>query len=137
MSYNCIGLSPKINIEMPEILKADYLKLNPKEQVRHTREHIRFHEANPGVSFHCTSFIWKPIWAFVTQVCSEVLTEYQIKYGYYNGSAMVDEDAVERMVFLLDIQIALGNHTRYECLEAKALEDFVEFLAQCGGFIIM
>ena len=62
------------------------------------------------------------MWVYVCDVCAYVMNPNHIDAGDSNSGYKIDQPTVDRMVEKLQIEIALGNHKKYETSHTKELK---------------
>ena len=99
MGMDVFGLKPKMNTEMPKVLKDmpegegwfdAYNKMSEEEQDAYIKAKYKHEEDNPGVYFRNNVWYWRPLWDYV---CKNVtsLTEEDHVNGHSNSGWQISE----------------------------------------------
>ena len=135
MGFDLHGEDPKINKgfdEYPVYGKYNFMpwgdkekdfKENPELQELYFKEMDQYEEDNPGVYFRNNVWWWRPLWAFVCEVCDDILDDSDIEAGGWNDGKIISEDKATRIAGRLDALIEDGTVKQYEVsYEASRLE---------------
>ena len=123
MGFDVYGIKPIENTVKPEILKKDWYKLEKQEEKdKYFEAKNKYEEENPGQYFRNNVWWWRPLWVYVCDVCAYVMNPNHIDAGDSNSGYKIDQPTVDRMVEKLQIEIALGNHKKYETSHTKELK---------------
>jgi N-acetyl-gamma-glutamylphosphate reductase len=89
-----------------------------------------------GDYFRANVWYWRPIWSFVCEVCSDILTEEDFKRGQYNDNHLIEEDRAKDIAKRLreKMDLAREKQKQYET-EAPNKEKFNKMLEDAGNFI--
>ena len=123
MGFDVSGINPKANTVKPKILKQDWRKLDEKAKDKYIASDKKYQKENPGIYFRNNVWWWRPLWAYVCEICEDVMTEDNLTAGDYNDGKIIPEEIVQRMVEKLMVEIALENHTKYEKRHTEALKE--------------
>ena len=134
MGFDVYGLEPKINTAEPEILNKNWSEFSEEEQELYWEEKNKFEKENPGIYFRNNVWWWRPLWEYVCEVCEDVMSPEDIGAGGDNSGSEIVEDTVQRMVDKLIIEIALGNHVKYQEHYEKELRELPDYTCHyCDG----
>tara|TARA_Y100000310_G_C20467098_1_gene708181 strand:- start:212 stop:772 length:561 start_codon:yes stop_codon:yes gene_type:complete len=114
MGYDVYGINPQETVEKPEILNKDWTKLGKKQTDKYFEAMQQHQDENPGVYFRNNVWWWRPLWDYVCEICEGVMSKEDMEAGGSNSGYEIDENTIECMLIKLRIEIALGNHKRYE-----------------------
>lgn len=114
MGFDIYGLQPVINTERPSILYKDYLDLDEKERDIYRDENHKFEEENPGIYFRNNNWWWRPLWDYIVENCSDILSEKEIRSGGFNDGAEIPKHKVDKIVEVLEKLIDKREHLKYE-----------------------
>ena len=114
MGFDIYGLQPVINTEKPSILYKDYFDLDDKEMDIYRDENHKFEEENPGIYFRNNNWWWRPLWNYIVENCSDILSEKEIRSGGFNDGAEIPKHKVDKIVEVLEKLIEKGEHLKYE-----------------------
>ncbi len=142
MGFDIHGLNTTINKEKPEILTSmetkdgwrdwkKFEKLTDKQKDAYWKADDEYNEANPGIYFRNNNWWWRPLWDYVCEVCEDVMSGEDIEAGYSNSGNQLDEHLLERMLVKLQIEIALGNHIKYEKAYKEKLDSLPLQTCEC------
>tara|TARA_Y100001973_G_C5144914_1_gene304920 strand:+ start:409 stop:912 length:504 start_codon:yes stop_codon:yes gene_type:complete len=166
MGMDVFGLKPKMNTEMPKVLKdmpegKDWLdaynKMSKKQKEIYYKAKNKHYEDNPGVYFRNNVWYWRPLWDYV---CKNVtsLTEEDHTNGHSNSGWQISETKAITIAGVLYAMLESGAVKEAERLhfdESKAqaeadpddnfptypfseenVREFAIFCEESGGFEI-
>tara|TARA_R100000008_G_C3585283_1_gene171759 strand:+ start:1359 stop:1856 length:498 start_codon:yes stop_codon:yes gene_type:complete len=164
MGFDLSGINPQIN--KPETDYKYYKEdvwahdLPEKDRKKYFKEMNEYHEANPGVYFRNNVWWWRPLWNFVCDKCSDILTEDDFQAGGYNDGWEISPKKAYKLGIKLKKLIEDGDVDSYEKDYKKHREElaesededvkflsnypfskdnvdsFADFCLQSGGFVI-
>lgn len=87
---------------------------------------------------------WRPLWDYCLEVSPQIAGKVGGD-GHYNGGAGLDEADSRRLAMVLRGEIESGRTAEYAARYAKKndpfsvenVQEFAEFLENCGGFEIL
>ena len=123
MGYDVYGVNPQELVKKPEILHKDWTKLGKKKTDKYFEAMQQHQDENPGVYFRNNVWWWRPLWDYVCEICEDVMSPEDIDAGHSNSGYEIDENTIECMLIKLRIEIALGNHKKYEDIYIKRLNE--------------
>jgi hypothetical protein len=126
MGYDVYGINPKINIDKPAILNKNVWDLEGEDRNAYFEADEEWNNANKGVYFRNNVWYWRPLWDYVCEVCEDVMSQEDIEAGWSNSGTEISASTIDRMTDKLMVEIALGNHFKYEEKYAKDLEESEE-----------
>ena len=98
MGFDLSGMNPKVNTEPSKLVaevkknwSQNYDALNEGEKNQYHEEYTKWQENNPGLYFRANVWGWRPLWAYVYSLCSDVLTEEEYESCSYNDGAEISE----------------------------------------------
>ena len=104
MGMDVYGLKPKMNTEMPKAVKdmpegKDWIdafnKMSEEQKDTYYEAKDKHYEDNPGVYFRNNVWYWRPLWAFICDTCSNILTNKDME----NGKLEISSDGLARITF--------------------------------------
>jgi len=136
MGFDLYGERPTIKegTVKPKEINWDTATQNEKEIYWEAQD--KFRAENPGDYFRANVWSWRPIWSFVCEVCSDILTEEDFKRGQYNDNHLIEEDRARDIAKRLreKMNLARERQKQYET-EAPAKEKFNKMLEDAGRYI--
>ena len=166
MGMDVFGLKPKMNTEMPKVLKdmpegKDWIdafnKMSKEQKDIYYEAKDKHYEDNPGVCFRNNVWYWRPLWDYV---CKNVtsLTEEDHTNGHSNSGWQISEEKAITIAGVLYAMLESGAVKEAERLhfdESKAqaeadpddnfptypfseenVREFAIFCEESGGFEI-
>jgi hypothetical protein len=87
-----------------------------------------------GEYFRNNCWWWRPLWDYVCDICSDILTEKDHRAGHYNDGHLIESERAERIANRLRAMCANGKVLDFE-REYKAHMESVpdEICNLCGG----
>ena len=113
MGFDIYGVAPVEHTPKP-VSEKDFTDMNDQEKNEYYKALNQFEEENPGAYFRNSVWWWRPLWYYVCKVCEAVMTKKQMLMGTHNSGNTIDEETVEKMIIILEQQIADGLHKEYE-----------------------
>ena len=113
MGFDVSGLNPKIRLEKPLILSSNNIKTD-EQRKEYNKAYDDYYTINKGIYFQNNVWFWRPLWDYVCAVCADVMSEDNMNAGGNNSGTEIPEEVTSKMARNLMIDIALGNHIRYE-----------------------
>tara|TARA_R100000234_G_C4841802_1_gene111408 strand:- start:15 stop:503 length:489 start_codon:yes stop_codon:yes gene_type:complete len=161
MGMDVYGLKPKINTEMPKVLKDmpegedwldAFIKMSRKEKEIYHKAKDKHYEDNPGVYFRNNVWYWRPLWDYVCQNVDS-LTEDDHMNGHSNSGHQISETkaiAIAGVLYALledgSVKTAEEMHMEGEINSDKDgpkypfseenVREFAIFCEESGGFEI-
>ena len=142
MGFDLSGKNPTLHTNMPE---------DPQDWDAQQA----WHKENPGVYFRNNVWWWRPLWAYVSNVCSDILKDIDIEYGSSNNGHFVSKAKSIKIGKRLDKLHKSGDIAAYEEEHKRLLSEmsdddfqksypfsednvqsFAVFAKECGGFYI-
>ena len=173
MGFDLGGIKPRINVKIDQfenyhaIEQLGYKErweildhLTDEERSKYYNEMDSFYEANPGIYFRNNVWWWRPLWAYVIEICHEIMTDDDIGGGSYNDGYIIKAAKAKKMAKLLEESIKDGRCERHafdvkehnkKLSESDDKDDrfmssypfdvdnvkrFIKFLRESGGFDI-
>jgi hypothetical protein len=141
MGYDVVGLKPNLNESELQDLKTDYRYLETEDPIKN---------ALYGICFSNNISWWPSLWNFVCQIGKDILSNEQMKNGYYNDGIEITKEQCQMLSKIITEQLDSGNVKQWEIDFNEYMssiqntdhfaEDnvrlFNEFLKRCGGFRI-
>ena len=122
MGFDLHGLNPKRNTAKPEVLTeyktdegwTDFVKLEEQGlKDKYFKEDDKWNDENPGEYFRNNVWWWRPLWAFVSVVCNDILTEEDKERGEYNDGHEISESKANVIASRLQLYIDNGDAERW------------------------
>ena len=138
MGFDLSGVNPKMNSKEPSE-DCDY------------SEYSLWLSENPGVYFRNNVWWWRPLWDYVCENCSDILTEKDIRGGNYNDGHKIGKIKALQIARRLDKLLKKGDVAAYELAYAKwkdeqdnypypfneeNVREFSRFCRESSGFYI-
>ena len=137
MGFDLHGLNPKRNTAKPEILTeykteegwTDFVKLEEQGlKNKYFKAKDEWEDDNPGEYFRNNVWWWRPLWAFISVVCDDILTEEDVERGEYNDGHEINEEKAKVISERLQLYIDNGDAERWgkerqETLDAQEDEE--------------
>jgi hypothetical protein len=139
MGFDLSGVNPKMRTEEPD------------ENCLHD-EYSEWLDENPGVYFRNNVWWWRPLWEYVCDQCSDILTEKDMHRGNYNDGHKIGKVKALHIARRLDKLLKKGDVFQYEMAyqewreqqESKVpypfresnVRGFSKFCRESGGFYI-
>ncbi|QDP53414.1 MAG: hypothetical protein GOVbin4296_24 [Prokaryotic dsDNA virus sp.] len=172
MGFDVYGVKPQINTEKTDTtlypiyseleLLEDFKEqhkllegLTSEDRKKYWNSMERYEEDNPGVYFRNNVWWWRPLWHFVCQQCSDILSEEEMNAGSYNDGKVISKakskKISKRLVRLLDNGTVKEYEEEYQRLTDEEEPDsfsrnypfaeenvrrFATFVGESGGFQI-
>ena len=154
MGFDIHGMNPKTDIPAPPKpeLNSD---IGWNDEIEKQWNVYSEWESISGVYFRNNVWDWRPLWHFVTAVCSDILTEKDIERGSFNDGHEISKTKSARIGKRLHKLIKNGEVMMYEegykeHVESLSDEDwnksypfsesnvksFADFCINSGGFTI-
>jgi len=159
MGMDVYGLKPKMNTEIPEVLKdmpegKDWFdafnKMSKEQKDIYYEAKDKHYEDNPGVYFRNNVWYWRPLWDYV---CKNVtsLTEEDREHGHSNSGHQISEEKAITIAGVLYAMLEDGAVKEAEKVHNKAetamedpsypfseenVREFAIFCEESGGFEI-
>ena len=149
MGFDLSGLSPNLVNPEPELPPFT------ERTSEHWEQYHDWQKENCGTYFRNNVWFWRPLWHFVTSVCSNILTEKDIERGNWNDGHRISKTKANKIAKKLYKLIKDGDVKAYESAykrHQKSLNDkdwdksypfsednvrnFANFCANSGGFTI-
>ena len=104
-------------------------------------------ESKAGIYFRNNVWYWRPLWEIVTEICEDLITYKDYKYGHSNDGHQIDADKALQIGIRLREMLEDGTIEEYvkqfnekETEGYKAdkqnIEEFANFSINSGGFSI-
>ena len=137
MGFDLHGLNPKRNTAKPEVLTeykdnegwTDFVKLEEQGlKDKYFKAKDEWEDDNPGEYFRNNVWWWRPLWAFISVVCDDILTEEDVERGEYNDGHEINEEKAKVISERLQLYIDNGDAERWgkerqETLDAQEDEE--------------
>ena len=68
----------------------------------------------PFISTRITYWWWRPLWDYIVENCSDILSEKEIRSGGFNDGAEIPKHKVDKIVEVLEKLIDKREHLKYE-----------------------
>ena len=159
MGMDVYGLKPKMNTEIPEVLKdmpegKDWFdafnKMSKEQKDIYYEAKDKHYEDNPGVYFRNNVWYWRPLWDYV---CKNVtsLTAEDHEHGNSNSGHQISEEKAITIAGVLYAMLEDGAVKEAEKVHNKAetamedpsypfseenVREFAIFCEESGGFEI-
>ena len=91
MGFDLSGMNP--NFTTPEPTLPPWNERTDKDWKRYTD----WQEENSGVYFRNNVWWWRPLWMFVSEACSDILTDKDIEMGSFNGGHKISKTKARRI----------------------------------------
>ena len=92
------------------------------------------HKSEKGDYFRNNCWWWRPLWNFVCDECSDVITEDDASGGHYNDGHLIDETKCEVIVERLTEMLESGYVKTYQDIRQKQLDKLpMEKCETCDG----
>ena len=137
MGFDLYGIKPEIDTPAPDFIWND---------IESARAYSVWEENTLGVHFRNNVWYWRPLWAFICDSCSHVLTLKDMELGCNNNGHRISKTKSKRIAsrlrtiikkwkISLDPDISKYDSKKYPfCTDnVKAFERFCE---KSGGFEI-
>jgi hypothetical protein len=79
-------------------------------------------QAKSGQYFRNNVWYWRPLWDYVYELCSEVITEEDYDLGHHNSGHEIDAETCKYIANALKIELNNGGVESYKVLYDRALE---------------
>ena len=160
MGFDLYGMNPIMNKPKPDILiKHKWDELPQEKQKEYWDAENEDTLNNPGQYFRANIHWWFPLWEFVSTMCSDILTEKDIKSCEYNDGYEITEDKAIKIAERLETLNNSGEIKQYEnALDAQPIGarnkdgdmewylsrtfsvnvvmSFAKFCKESGGFVV-
>jgi hypothetical protein len=124
MGFDLYGLKPD-GAEQPEVDWDD-------EESR--KKYWEWQNNNKGAYFRNNVWWWRPLWDYVCDVCSGILTEEQMGGGNSNDGIEISKPQAKSIADRLDELLLDGSVKKYEGEYKKCLEELpLEECSICKG----
>ena len=111
MGFDLKGLKPKQNtnintyklygmIEQIESFEERWRlrdAMSENDQEQYWKEYNQYNDDNPGVYFRNNCWWWRPLWNYVCQTCSDILTDKDQASGNYNDGHEISRSKAKRI----------------------------------------
>jgi len=137
MGFDLYGINPKTNIPKPDFIWND-------EESR--KAYFAWQKNTPGGYFRNNVWYWRPLWAFICDSCSNILTLKDMELGCNNNGHTISKTKSKRIASRLrtiikkweigldlDISKYATKDYPFSTDNVKAFERFCE---NSGGFEI-
>ena len=94
MGFDLHGLKPQENTKKPEILIKHPSGWQIKDEAIQREwynAYEKWENENPGVYFRNNVWYWRPLWAFICNYCSDILTEKDMQKGSWNDGHKISK----------------------------------------------
>ena len=118
------GENPKLISARP--VQPDFGDATQEEKDQYFNDLEEFERTNVGYYFRNNVWWWRPLWMYVADVCSDVLSEEEIEAGHSNSGYLYTEEQAEKIAQLLQRELILGNTLEYQ----KEYQDELDNLEQ-------
>ena len=89
---------------------------------------------NNGNYFRNNCWYWRPLWNYVSQVCSDVISKEDYNGGNYNDGYFISENKCKSIVEILNTLLENGEVKKYEIKRQKELDNLpLEKCNDCNG----
>ena len=130
MGFDLTGLNPNLTRPEPELPPF------PERTSEHWEAYHDWQEENCGTYFRNNVWGWRPLWNFVTSVCSDILTEKDMEAGCYNDGHEISKTKADRIAKKLYNLIEKGDVEAYESAykrDIDSLEQIDCYLCDATG----
>ena len=97
MGFDLYGIHPK----NPNNLKRPFIDWTKEHTEEETKEHFKkldaFELAVPGNYFRANVWGWRPIWQFICDFCSDILSEKDMMAGEFNDGKKICKTKAKRV----------------------------------------
>ena len=118
------GENPKLISARP--VQPDFGDATQEEKDQYFNDLEEFERTNVGYYFRNNVWWWRPLWMYVADVCSDVLSEEEVEAGHSNSGYLYTEEQAEKIAQLLQRELILGNTLEYQ----KEYQDELDNLEQ-------
>ena len=122
MGMDCYGENPKLISEKP--VQPDFSTISEDDKQAYFDALAKFEEDNPGVYFRNNVWWWRPLWNYVCETCSDVLSVEDMQAGQYNDGYLIDAEQSEKIAELLGHELLSGRTATYEEEYRRASDTF-------------
>ena len=134
MGFDLYGAKPIERTEKPEMLEQNWQDISEDDREEYWKINSDYEKSNPGVYFRNNVWYWRPLWAYVCQVCYEVMSEDDMEAGTHNGGVKISMKKARKMYKILETLIDAGEVQKEEERYRKSLEDMpLETCSVCDG----
>ena len=112
MGMDVYGVNPKTITEQPT--KPETENYDSDEWSAYWEARREWEQENPGTYFRNNVWWWRPLWAYVNEICNDVLTEEDLDNGHSNSGHLIDEAKCKIISERLAHELTLGKVTEYK-----------------------
>ena len=116
MGFDLSGMNPNITTPEPDL---------PPFPERTDKDWEKYHdwqEENCGVYFRNNVWWWRPLWMFVSEACSDILTDKDIEGGSWNDGHRISKTKADKIAKELFRLIETDQVKAYESMYKKDLD---------------
>tara|TARA_R100000656_G_scaffold104149_1_gene75892 strand:+ start:222 stop:719 length:498 start_codon:yes stop_codon:yes gene_type:complete len=164
MGFDVSGINPTINTtieiyptyykyeQMSWKIKYDMMEKNDEKDI-YFEEYHDYQAMNPGIYFRNNVWNWRPLWSYICEHCSNILTEDDMNSGCYNDGVRISKTKSLRIASRLSKLIKNGSVAAWEKEYSKInsdedkskfsypfsednVKEFMIFCKESGGFEI-
>jgi hypothetical protein len=115
MGFDLSGMNPNMTTPQPDLPPMT------ERTGEHWEAYNKWQDENCGVYFRNNVWWWRPLWNFVTESCSDILTDKNIEGGYWNDGHKISKTKAGKIAKRLHSLIEDGRVKEYEDRHKKKL----------------
>jgi len=125
MGFDLHGIAPEINEQEAEILtKHSWANVPADVKKEYWAASDKHEKANPGIYFRNNNWWWRPLWTYVTTLCSDILSSKDIEKGGWNNNQTISKTKAVKIAKRILREATNGNLDKYA-------QDYKAMLAAC------
>ena len=132
MGFDLYGLNPTENTKLPDVIVkfqdnngwAGFDKMSEDDKEEYFAEKEIYNRENPGIYFRNNVWWWRPLWEYVCNECSDILTNKDIQAGSFNDGHKISKTKSKRIAARLRKLLKNGgvkDHENYYAQHVKSL----------------